>query len=593
MEKMFQIATTISTPLALGGLFAVIFFFIIKQMLAKDIFSPLTKSSSFNILKTIVVYLFALALIAMFLGFAGYIIPMLLPASSSQKSLPQASSNEPPKFRVRYFDVEGYAIDFLMKGMVDEKMEKDLAGQPFIVPNEVFNEMKFLIEKFSTHTEIPHLIDKEHNYLEIEVKGKYLGIIDLDIEIEADQYTLSSIQSQPDWNIYWTGDQGDKKKYLPEIKKRKINAEYFSFWKFADKKYLNKFNREFSETDSMRLYDFITEKYLPPDFSIVNLNYNLCPEGVWMINLINRIPVLKVAVIENISNSQIELGDFFLRKNSKEQLRTREDDYAAIEKKLIENESLFPLRILAPREKILIPVDIYFKYNKWNKEFIRKLMSKNSIPDEINKINGTESISIIEESYRDKIPRIKSISLENFKKIISKKRVDTSVDKEFIYGTSVSVEQVAVDGKIYPFRTNDKKSFVLYWSSELGSCPYAYTYSPEIKQWLSEGHILYGKSSKRREGWDSIKLKRFTGKIIIKENDPEVSFIDLLRIRVKNPDAKEQILLPKQDVLQSDDQQYLTMKQGDKIEVEFDGFQEKAGSTFYLESKGYYEVIGH
>ncbi|WP_417913708.1 hypothetical protein [Candidatus Electronema sp. JM] len=591
MEKLFQIATTISTPLALGGLLSVIFFFIIKQMLAKDVFPPLTKSSAFNILKTIVDRLFVLALIAMLLGFAGYIIPILLQAIYSQKSLPQASSNEPPKFRVRYFDVEGYAIDFLMKGIVDEKMEKYLSGQPFIVPNEVFKEMKFLMGKFSTHTEIPHLIDKDHNYLEVEIKGKYLGIIDLNIDIESDQYTLSSIESESDWNFYWTGGQDDKDKYLREIKKRKINAKYFSFWKFADKKYLNKFTREFSETGSIRLYNFVTEKYLPPDFSIVNLNYFPCPTGVWMINLINRIPVLKVAVIENISKSQIEIGNFFLRKNSNEQLRTREEDFAVIEKMNIKKEYLFPLRMLASGEKILIPLDIYFKYNKWNKEFISNLLSKNNIPDEINKIKGTEPVSVIEESNRDDIPGIKSIPLRYFKEIINRKRVDTSVDKEFIYGTSISVEQVAVDGKIYPFRKNDEKSFVLYYSSEVGSCPYAYTYSPEIKQWISEGHILYGKSSKRREGWDSIKLKRFTGKVIIKENDPEVSFIDFLRIRVKTDDGKEEVLLPKQSLLRLEDQKYLKMKQGEQIEVEFDGFQEKAGSTFYLESKGYYEVI--
>ncbi|MGR0479986.1 MAG: hypothetical protein ACTFAL_00905 [Candidatus Electronema sp. V4] len=508
MEKLFQISTTISTPLALGGLFAVIFFFIIKQMLAKDIFSPLTKSSSFNILKTIVDRLFVLALIAMLLGFAGYIIPMLLPASSSQKSLPQASLNDPPKFRVRYFDVAGYGIDFLMKGMVDEKMEKYLAGQPFIVPNEVFNEMKFLMGKFSRYTEISHLNDNESNYLEINAKGKYLGIDSLYLEIEADQYTLSTIESEQDWNFCWTGDQYDTDKYLSEIEKNKINADYFSFWKFADKKYIGKFKKEFGKTDSMRLYNFVTEEYLPPDFSIVNLNYFTCPTGVWLLNLINRIPVLKVAAIENISNSQIELGDFFLRKNFKKQLRAREEDYAVIEKMNIKNELLFPLKILAPREKILIPLDLYFKYD--NKEFINRLSSKDNAPDELKKINSTESIPIIEESYRTDIPKLKRISPQNLKKLLAKKKTDISTDKEFIYGTSIAIDQITVDGKIYPFRKNDEKSFILYYSMEGGSCPYAYTYSPEIKQWLSEGHILYGKSRKRKEGWDSIKLKRFT-----------------------------------------------------------------------------------
>lgn len=300
MEKLFQIATTISTPLALGGLFAVIFFFIIKQMLAKDIFSPLTKSSSFNILKTIVVYLFALALIAMFLGFAGYIIPMLLPAIFPQKSLPQASSNEPPKFRVRYFDVEGYAIDFLMKGMVDEKMEKYLSGQPFIVPNEVFKEMKFLMEKFSIHTETAHLIDREHNYFENEIQGKYFGSIDFNFKTEADQYILSSIASEEGWISCWTGD-GYNKNNISEIENGKINASYFSFLKFSDSTSLDFFS---DNTKNMEFYKYLTKKESPKDFSIIRLWYELCPSGVWMIELIGRTPILKVVVIENITQSQ-------------------------------------------------------------------------------------------------------------------------------------------------------------------------------------------------------------------------------------------------------------------------------------------------
>jgi hypothetical protein len=590
MEKLFQIATTISTPLALGGLFAVIFFFIIKQMLAKDIFSPLTKSSSFNILKTIVVYLFALALIAMFLGFAGYIIPMLLPAIFPQKSLPQASSNEPPKFRVRYFDVEGYAIDFLMKGMVDEKMEKDLAGQPFIVPNEVFKEINFLIEKFSRPTDLSILRDSKDNWLEKEVKGKYLGIIDIDFSIKADQRILSSIESDGYWNLHWKGDEYDRKKYISNLEKGKINANDFLAWKFIDKRYLNLFHRDNDNTNEIKLYDFITEKYLPSDFSIVILNYNACPAGVWELTLANRIPVLKVAVVENITNSPIEIGEFSLKKNLNKQLVERQDNNDILAKMSIRKESLFPLKILAPKEKILIPLELYFEYNKWNKDFIKRISVKFNPPNELREIKNMKYIHITEEKEMDNIPMIKKISLQTLREFLDKEITDVSVEKEFIYGTSISIEQIAIDGKIYPFRKFDEKAFILHSMSEQGSCPYAYTYSPEIKQWLSEGHILYGKSSKRKEGWDSIKLKRFTGKVIIKENDPEVSFIDLLRIRVKNSDGKEQVLLPKQAVLRSEDQQYLTMKQGDQTEVEFDGFQENAGSTFYLESKGYYEV---
>lgn len=77
MEKIFEIAASVSTPLALSGLFAAILFFVLRKILEKDIFPSLTKSGSADIIKLIINRLFVLALIAMILGFSGYIVSLL------------------------------------------------------------------------------------------------------------------------------------------------------------------------------------------------------------------------------------------------------------------------------------------------------------------------------------------------------------------------------------------------------------------------------------------------------------------------------------------------------------------------------------
>jgi len=78
MNTIFNIASNIATPLALGGFFAAIFFFLIKQIIEKNIFPTLTKALSSDIIKLIIHYVFFLSLIAMILGFIGYIIPIYL-----------------------------------------------------------------------------------------------------------------------------------------------------------------------------------------------------------------------------------------------------------------------------------------------------------------------------------------------------------------------------------------------------------------------------------------------------------------------------------------------------------------------------------
>jgi len=77
MKEIFLLASSVSTPLALSGLFAIIFFYLIKQVLSKNIFPVLTGKFSSNIIKLIIHYIFIISFIAMVLGFAGYIAPLL------------------------------------------------------------------------------------------------------------------------------------------------------------------------------------------------------------------------------------------------------------------------------------------------------------------------------------------------------------------------------------------------------------------------------------------------------------------------------------------------------------------------------------
>ena len=73
MDKIFQIATNISTPLMLAGFFAAAFFFIARQIIKAKIFPQLSKQLSGDIIKNIIQKLFILSLTAMILGFVGYI----------------------------------------------------------------------------------------------------------------------------------------------------------------------------------------------------------------------------------------------------------------------------------------------------------------------------------------------------------------------------------------------------------------------------------------------------------------------------------------------------------------------------------------
>lgn len=101
MERVLEIASTVSTPLGLGGLFAAIVFFIFKQILQRDLFPRLSRDHSAALLKLIVDRLFVLALVAMVLGFSGYVLATVLPVATggSQQAEPteEVGARQPAK----------------------------------------------------------------------------------------------------------------------------------------------------------------------------------------------------------------------------------------------------------------------------------------------------------------------------------------------------------------------------------------------------------------------------------------------------------------------------------------------------------------
>jgi hypothetical protein len=79
MEKLFEVASSISTPLGLGGFLAAVLFYIFKQILTRDFLRQTTSAHSADIIKIIIDRLFVLALIAMVLGFIAYLVTKLVP----------------------------------------------------------------------------------------------------------------------------------------------------------------------------------------------------------------------------------------------------------------------------------------------------------------------------------------------------------------------------------------------------------------------------------------------------------------------------------------------------------------------------------
>jgi hypothetical protein len=112
MNDIFQIATRISTPLALSGLFAAIFFYVVKQILDRTSANNSNQSAnsqgnSNDITRTILKYLFILSLVAAILGFTGYAINLFKPNPSTVKlkGIVYVNGQEAENVKIRVLEV--------------------------------------------------------------------------------------------------------------------------------------------------------------------------------------------------------------------------------------------------------------------------------------------------------------------------------------------------------------------------------------------------------------------------------------------------------------------------------------------------------
>src|SRR5260370_41786386 len=106
--------------------------------------------------------------------------------------------------------------------------------------------------------------------------------------------------------------------------------------------------------------------------------------------------------------------------------------------------------------------------------------------------------------------------------------------------------------------------------------------------WVSQGVILYGRNGFRKKAVDRKELSTFSGRILIREKEDEESFIDSVYITAVAPDGRETILYPGIRSLRFDDSNYLRLKAGQEVTIDFDLPRLLLGNKFVLTASGYY-----
>lgn len=150
------------------------------------------------------------------------------------------------------------------------------------------------------------------------------------------------------------------------------------------------------------------------------------------------------------------------------------------------------------------------------------------------------------------------------------KRGPYSGTAEQVIGPSVRVAGIHVAGAQYVLRNPANYAAILEGPLGSGSCPVVYTSATGTEVWVRRGEILRERQGKSREGTSEIQIPATPVRIQIAEEEAETSLIDRVYLRGRDSAGRMVLLRAKSPRLRAADGRYLTVRQGQRIEVEFE-----------------------
>jgi len=97
IEGLLSVTSKVGTPLALAGIIVIVLYALYKQVLALKLFVPIGVGPTARLLQNVLNKLFWLALIALVLGVASYLLTAIFPPSTPSHSSEDAPTASPER----------------------------------------------------------------------------------------------------------------------------------------------------------------------------------------------------------------------------------------------------------------------------------------------------------------------------------------------------------------------------------------------------------------------------------------------------------------------------------------------------------------
>ena len=160
-------------------------------------------------------------------------------------------------------------------------------------------------------------------------------------------------------------------------------------------------------------------------------------------------------------------------------------------------------------------------------------------------------------------------------------------------GPIINVDSIVVDGVSISIPSpSDTPTVYVSRFFDAGSCPYLKVYDSEYENWIERGRILYMINNKELQREEVYDIGNRIKKIRIEEREPEVSYLDNIFFTYMDSesDTIHQAVYPTAE-LSSENQIYLSLRQGESLEINIQDMVPETAFEIKLHVNGYYEAL--
>jgi hypothetical protein len=332
----------------------------------------------------------------------------------------------------------------------------------------------------------------------------------------------------------------------------------------------------FKYRNNLQFYADVCRAGLPEHLLPVTVMFDECG-GSTEVDIETPLLQMRILVLENITNKPVELGQFHFRLVNPGRgvlaVRTRAENERLLASAAADSQSWYQPHVLKPGEKVIVPLELLLKPDSSNRPEASVASTRATRRACANRLLADRELQTVAIMYEGKGPQrttpLMTMPKQKFIDALLRESIQAWEGEEFIYGPSIGLDSVDVDGPKYAIEPFDPMNIAYFSGSAEGSCPFLYCRRARDGRWLKEGTILTGRSSKERAGTTTLEVRNFDGVVRVSEEEEETSYVDQLFIRGVSSTGETVIVTPANDLLTDKDHRYLILKRGETTEVNF------------------------